>query len=158
MSRDKDIALAKSCHAASTGAKTRHDQVTGNDVIKGHRIHIASVCEKIVSDKAPELVSKTVQAALDGDMTAMRLCMDRVMPVLKNRPVNISIPEINTADDAMKALGQVVKEVAAGVISIDEGNGMIQMINNIREIILQNEDISRMKSYQETIENKITGE
>ena len=51
---------------------------------------------------------------LEGDAVALRLCMDRICPPLKNRLVAFPLPPINTARDAAHAMSVVMNAVAEG--------------------------------------------
>ena len=44
--------------------------------------------------------------ALRGDTTAIRLCLERIVPARRDRPISFSLPELKTAGDAVKAAVQ----------------------------------------------------
>jgi hypothetical protein len=45
------------------------------------------------------LVNTLIDFAQAGDMTAMRIVMDRMMPPLREDPIRVTIPKITGADD-----------------------------------------------------------
>ena len=49
---------------------------------------------------------KAVEMALAGDTVALRLCLDRLAPVRKDRPVMFELPPITTTADIVKASGR----------------------------------------------------
>src|SRR5438046_8633504 len=60
---------------------------------------------------APELVAKLVEMAKDGDATALRICMDRLLPPAKAKDDAVSLPTLtdSLADNSravIKALGE----------------------------------------------------
>lgn len=61
------------------------------------------------------LTRKAVEMALGGDTVALRLCLERLMPPRKDRPVAVPLQQIASAEDAAKAAGAVLAAVAAGI-------------------------------------------
>ena len=57
---------------------------------------------------------KAIEKAKDGDMTAIRLCLDRMVPPVKDKPVSFDLPVIDSAQDAARAVGAVLRAVADG--------------------------------------------
>jgi hypothetical protein len=74
------------------------------------------------------LIDRIVDRAMGGDPTAMRLCMERLLPIAHERPVSLSLPPIESEDDARVALKQITAEVAAGAITIREVVEALHMV------------------------------
>jgi hypothetical protein len=55
--------------------------------------------------------------ALDGDPVALRLCLERVCPPRRDRPVSFNLRPINSARDAADAQSDVAAAVSAGEIT-----------------------------------------
>jgi hypothetical protein len=58
---------------------------------------------------------------LEGDSVALRLCLDRILPPRKERPLRLALPALASAADATAALAAVTAAVAAGEITPGEG-------------------------------------
>jgi hypothetical protein len=67
--------------------------------------------------------------AKDGDTIALRLCLDRVYPARKDRPVKFAIPLINSPRDAADIAVAVAKAVAAGDVTPNEGSEFAKVID-----------------------------
>lgn len=67
--------------------------------------------------EAEGLTRKAIELAQDGDTVALRLCLDRLMSVRKDRPVLFALPPIDTAADLTKATGALLAAVASGELS-----------------------------------------
>jgi hypothetical protein len=52
-----------------------------------------------------------------GDSLAKRLCLERIIPPRKDRPISFEAPAIATAADALKALGALIEAVGRGKIT-----------------------------------------
>src|SRR2546430_406861 len=70
-----------------------------------------------------------VQLALEGDPMALRLCLDRICPPRKDRPVSFPMPPINTARDAANIMAAVAEAVAAGGVTPGEAAEYAKVID-----------------------------
>jgi len=84
---------------------------------KGARNSATLACEALLEGQAEALTQKAIEKGLEGDPTALRLCMDRICPPRKDRPVTFPLPPINTSMDAANAMSAVMNAVAAGQIT-----------------------------------------
>jgi hypothetical protein len=70
--------------------------------------------EALLDGEAEALTRKAIDMALEGDTTAMRFVMDRIMPLRKDRPVLFALPKLKTPADAVKATAALAGAVASG--------------------------------------------
>jgi len=62
--------------------------------------HKATMAVQVLLDgEAERLTRKAVELALAGDMGALRLCLERILPPRKDVPVTLPVPQIETATD-----------------------------------------------------------
>jgi Family of unknown function (DUF5681) len=72
------------------------------------------------------LTQKAMDLALLGDPTAMRLCLERILPPCRERTVNFALPSIESAADIAPAMKAVTSALAKGEITRsghDRGGG-----------------------------------
>jgi hypothetical protein len=84
--------------------------------------------EAILDGESEELTRKAIELAKGGDTTALRLCLERLIPARRDKPVNFDLPPIETADDAAKAMGAILAAVARGEISPSEGTEAARLL------------------------------
>ena len=60
------------------------------------------------------IIDKAKLMALQGDRTALRLCLERLIPVAKAPATRFRLPKIETAADLKNVLPSVMKETAKG--------------------------------------------
>src|ERR1051325_11603484 len=84
---------------------------------KGARNTTTVALENLLNGQAQALTQKAIDLALAGDITALRLCLDRILPVRKHRPVNFDLPPVNSAADAAKIASAVLTAVAIGELT-----------------------------------------
>jgi hypothetical protein len=87
---------------------------------QGSRNSATIMAEKLMQDGIDTIVKTVLEAAAQGDMTAARLVLERVVPVRRGRPVNLTLPPVKTAADVVEALGATVQAMADGEITPDE--------------------------------------
>ena len=87
---------------------------------KGSRHKMTVLAEKLLSDEAEAIVKKVIEMAKAGDMTAARAVLDRVLPAMKGRSVNLVLPPICRPEDVTRALSIVIEAIGRGDITPDE--------------------------------------
>lgn len=76
--------------------------------------------ESLLDGEAENITRKAIELALDGDGPALRMCIDRMMPARKDRPVVFELPEIDGTDDLPKATNALLQAVATGELTPSE--------------------------------------
>jgi hypothetical protein len=72
---------------------------------------------------------RTIQMALVGDPVALRLCLDRIYPARRDRPVTFALPPINCARDAADISAAVAAAVSNGDITLGEATEVAKLID-----------------------------
>jgi Family of unknown function (DUF5681) len=81
---------------------------------RGSRHSASLFAEKLLSGESEELVRKVIELAKGGDVAALKLCFDRILPAPKSRPVRFRLPEVRTITDASNALTALIAGLASG--------------------------------------------
>ena len=87
---------------------------------KGARNKTTLAIEALLESDAETITRKAIELAKSGDLTAIRLCMDRLCPPRKDRYVEFELPEIGTAADTASASAAIVRAVAASELTPSE--------------------------------------
>ncbi|MBR1153711.1 hypothetical protein JQ575_24170 [Bradyrhizobium sp. JYMT SZCCT0428] len=80
----------------------------------------------LVGWQAEAVTQKAIDLALTGDMAALRLCLDRILPARKDRPVTFALPPINSAQDAAATDSAVLAAVATGELTPADAGEIIE--------------------------------
>jgi hypothetical protein len=86
----------------------------------GSRNNATLACEALLEGQAEALTQKAVEMALGGDTVALKLCLERICPVRKDRAVRFPLPPITSARDAADIAAAVAQAVAAGQLTPSE--------------------------------------
>jgi Family of unknown function (DUF5681) len=80
---------------------------------------------ELLMPHAEQLVAKVVELALAGDSTALRICIDRLIPPAKAKgdPVSLPAPSDSLADNGRN----VIKALADGTLSPEEAGEVMQI-------------------------------
>jgi hypothetical protein len=95
---------------------------------RGSRHSVTIAVEQMLEGEAEALTRKAIDLALAGDMTALRLCLDRIAPARKDRPVAFALPTLAQAADAAKASAAIVEAVAVGELTPSEAGDLSRII------------------------------
>jgi hypothetical protein len=102
---------------------------------KGTRHKTTMAVQELLDGEADALTRKCVELAMEGDTTALRLCMERLAPAVKSRAVNLRLPAIETAADVLKAQAATIEATANGEITPDEAATIAGVLDAKRKAI-----------------------
>ncbi|WP_292530432.1 DUF5681 domain-containing protein [Methylocystis sp.] len=95
---------------------------------KGARHRATLAVEALLEGEAEALSRKAIEMALAGDGVALRLCLERLLPARRDRPVSFDLPKIETAADATKATGAILSAVASGEVTPVEAESVSKIV------------------------------
>lgn len=94
----------------------------------GARNRATLAVEALLEGEAEALTRKCIERALEGDGQALRLCLDRLAPPRRDRPVSFALPALKEAADARDAFAAVVRAVAEGELTPSEAVTLAALI------------------------------
>ena len=115
----------------------------------GARHKTTQAVMSLLEGEAEALTRRAVDAAMDGDTTALRLCLERIAPPRKDAPVTFSLPVMERASDAAKAAASVLAAVADGELTPTEGAHVMALIEAYRRTLETTELEDRIAALEE---------
>ncbi len=115
---------------------------------KGSRHRATKAVQELLDGEAETLTRKVVELAKAGDVTALRLCLERIAPVRRDAPVTFDLPDMVTAGDAAKAAAAILSGVAAGDLTPDEGGQVMGLIELYRRTLETTEIEARLTALE----------
>lgn len=85
---------------------------------------ITRAAQDLLDGEAEAITRKAMDMALAGDTVALRLCLERIVPPRKERPVNVSLPSLTTSADLAAVTAALLEAAAKGVITPGEAQAM----------------------------------
>jgi len=102
---------------------------------RGARHKTTLAVEALLDGEAERLTRKAIEMALAADTTALRLCLERIAPLRKGRPVVFTLPAIRTAADVLTALTALVRATAKGQLTPEEAASIAGVIETGRKAL-----------------------
>jgi hypothetical protein len=102
---------------------------------KGSRNRATVAIESLLEGQAEALTQKAISAALTGDTVALKLCMDRIAPSPKDKPICFSLPDMRCARDTSEAAGGILRAVVNGDITPIEATRVMGLIDSYRRTL-----------------------
>jgi hypothetical protein len=115
---------------------------------RGSRNKTTVMAQELLDSFAEPLVKKCLHQALQGDIKAMQICMDRVLPARRDLPVKIGKFPIHTAADVSRASETVIEKVAAGQITPIQGKVFADLIEGRRRTIETQDIDARLQALE----------
>jgi Family of unknown function (DUF5681) len=119
---------------------------------KGSRNAATLAVEVLLDGQAEALTQKAIQMALEGDVVAMRLCLERIYPARKDRPVTFPLPPITSARDAADLMASAMRAVATGHITPSEAAEIGKVIDayvRAYQTAEMNEPVTRIEQFSD---------
>lgn len=101
----------------------------------GARHKTTLAIEALLEGQHEALTKKAVEKALEGDMVAMRLCLDRIAPPRRDAPISFALPAITSAADTVAASSALLSAVAAGDVTPDEGGRIMALLTAHKSLV-----------------------
>ncbi len=135
----------------NNGRKTDGTFAAGNSLggkTKGARHRATIAAEAMLDGEGEKLTRKAIDMALAGDTVAMRLCLERLVPARKDRPLVFDLPPIAGAQDHPAALGAVIVGVSTGEITPSEAQAIAGIMEQHRRAIETAEIVARLEALE----------
>jgi hypothetical protein len=105
----------------------------------------------LMDGEQEELVRKGIELAKARDVSMLKFFLSRTLA--RERPIRIQLPKMEFADDAVEALGAIVRAVADGSITPSEGAALASLIESYRRAI----DTADHEKQLDALEARING-
>jgi hypothetical protein len=90
--------------------------------------------EAALFDHAQELVVNLVDRAKRGEPAALRLAMERILPVGRGRPLPIELPSVRSTEDALAAADVIMDALKEGAISAREAVDLLRVVEGLTRL------------------------
>jgi Family of unknown function (DUF5681) len=95
----------------------------------GSRNKATIALDGLLEKEGKAITAKAIELAKAGDLAAIRICMDRICPPRKDRPVKFALPKLEAASDAVAAASAIVEAVATGALTPSEAAELSRVVS-----------------------------
>jgi len=120
---------------------------------KGVRNKSTMATEALLNGESEALTRRCIDLAMGGDATALRLCLSRILPVKRERTIELNLPPLRVSQDALKAIGTVVEAVGSGAITPSEA----QSVGGLLETYRRSFEIEELERRIGALEERVCG-
>jgi hypothetical protein len=100
----------------------------------GAKNNATRLVEAVQNGDASDILVAAVRSAVRGSVPAQKLCLDRLVPLRRERPVALAISVLATPSAAAEAVTVLVEQVAAGQVTPSEGKKLLDLIVTQRRL------------------------
>lgn len=101
----------------------------------GVRNKATVMVQSIMERGAQEIAEAVVGLAKEGDLSAARLVLERLLPPAKERPISLALPSTDTAGGIAEAQQAILQAVAAGDLLLGEGTALSSIVEARRKAV-----------------------
>jgi hypothetical protein len=115
----------------SKDALPRHSETEAAAGARASRL-----AQEQLNRRAGALICKALDLAEGGDVAALRLCIERILPTRKEPAVSLNLPAVGSAADAEKLMGAINDAMARGDVTPSQAAQMARPIDTyVRTIV-----------------------
>jgi hypothetical protein len=115
----------------------------------GSKNRTTLVAAALLEGETEELIRKAIELAKAGDSGMLKFLLTRILP--RERLMKLDLPRIESASDALKALGSVMHDVSEGRITPSEGAALATLINSYTQAIDMVDVVKRLDALEAQI-------
>ena len=83
--------------------------------------------QALLDGEAEALTRKAVELALEGNMAALKLCLERICPPRRERPLEANLPSVAEVNDLPRLTGALIQAVGRGELTTGEAAALSQL-------------------------------
>jgi hypothetical protein len=138
----------------ASGSPFQPGNTFGRGRPQGSRNKATIALQEMLDGHGESITRKCALLALQGDPTALRLCMERLIPPRRDSPVKFNLPAVNTAADVGKAMERVLSGVARGQLTPAEGQMIAAVLEVRRKVIETEEHENRIRALESNVQSR----
>jgi hypothetical protein len=116
----------------------------------GSRNKATLLLERIMSDDAEGVVRSVITRAMEGDVQAARLILDRLLPPRRGRPVRLELPPVESLNDVVAAHAAIINAMGEGELTPEEAATVAGVLEAKRKAI----EITQLEARLARLEEK----
>jgi hypothetical protein len=108
----------------------------------GSKNRVTQILEQLAEGQAEQIFQKVSELARAGDVSCLRMMLDRIWPPRKAAPINVTMPPINSSQDVLAAIAAIFKSLGEGRLTPDEIMALSSVVGRSIQVI-EHQDLER---------------
>jgi hypothetical protein len=120
----------------------------------GSKNRVTQTLEQLAEGQAEQIFQKVRELAQAGDVACLRMLLDRIWPPRKAQPINVTMPPINSSQDALDAITAIFKALGEGRLTPDEITALSSVVGRSIQVIELKDIERRIAALEEARDNR----
>ena len=119
---------------------------------KGARNKATLLALDLFEGESEALSRKAIELSLGGDTVALRLCLERIAPTLRERPIEaFELPQITNQRSVLNTLQTTLSKLASGELLPSESASICRVLEQYRKHYETTELAERLAALERTL-------
>jgi hypothetical protein len=114
----------------------------------GSKNKTTQLVEQLAEDQAEQIIRKLFERAQDGDVSCLRMIVDRLWPPRKGQPVSIVMPPIKSLQDVVRAIPAIWTGIQEGQLTPGEAADLSTVADRIIHAIELHDITKRIEALE----------
>ena len=101
----------------------------------GARNKATLMAELLLHGEAEAMTRLAIERAKAGDMAALRMCLDRLLPRCRDRTIELELPQLTSAADAASAMAAITAALAVGDLTAAEAGELAGLVDRFVRVL-----------------------
>ena len=115
---------------------------------RGSRNKASLAAQALLDGHSEALIKKCMHMAFSGDTTALRLCIERVLPTCKELPVSVAPLRGRTAGELAQTFEGLLKQVSSGQLTLAAAQTIANMLEMRRRTLETESHEARLEALE----------
>lgn len=110
----------------------------------------------LLDDEAAQIVRKCITLALakKHDPLALKLCLERLIPLRRELPVEFEMPSIRTAKDCSRALEHIATACASGQLTTSQAADLAKLVETQARVLSDSDVEQRIEAIERSMKKR----
>lgn len=118
----------------------------------GSRNRKTLLLEQLLDERAEAILAKVMAMALEGHVLALKLCVERLLPVCREREMPLRLPAPGSAEGIAAGFEKVVEAITNGQLTPTETNSAATLLETARRSFETTELARRIDELESRVE------
>lgn len=96
---------------------------------KGIKNRATLAAEQLLQGELESICRRLIQEATAGNMQAIKMILDRVLPPKRNSYISFKLPDLDDSSGVLSAIDYVMKALSRGNLSVEDAEALTKMID-----------------------------
>ena len=103
---------------------------------RGSRNKTTMMAQALFDEQGQAIVEKIIELALErDDKAALKICVDRLVPPRRSRPLSFALPRITSAQDVVAGFSTMFDALSPGQLTLEEASTLAGLLESMRRAI-----------------------